>query len=123
VGVIGQRRIGAGGAAATCKKYVALLAQADPDAPVATVLENTLSGTPVWTTADTGVFLCTLAGEFVLGKTVCFVGQWHPTRMIVAHSDTEDSSPDFIIVEQRDVSDWTAISGMLYTPIEILVYP
>ena len=45
-GVAWQPVAGGGG-----KRYVALLAQSDEDAPVVTVLENTLGGTIAWTRA------------------------------------------------------------------------
>lgn len=55
------------------KKYVALLTQSGTDAPVATVLENTLSGTPVWSYSDVGEYVLTLAGEFTANKTFIMV--------------------------------------------------
>jgi len=39
--------------------------------PVATVLVNTLSGTPVFSYSSTGVFYITLNGEFLAGKVFC----------------------------------------------------
>lgn len=50
--------------------YSALLTQSGTDAPVATVLQNTLGGTVVWTRNSTGQYLGTLAGAFTLNKTV-----------------------------------------------------
>jgi hypothetical protein len=55
------------------KKYVALLNQSGTDAPVATVLENTLGGEPVWTRVNDGQYTCTLAGAFPQNKTFCSV--------------------------------------------------
>ena len=49
--------------------YVALLSQSGTDAPVATVLENTLGGTVVWTRNDAGDYTGTLAGAFTVNKT------------------------------------------------------
>jgi hypothetical protein len=46
------------------KVYKALLTQTGTDAPVATVLENTLSGTPVWSYDGVGLYYLTLSGEF-----------------------------------------------------------
>lgn len=45
----------------------------DTSAPVATVLENTLGGTPVWTRVNLGYYECTLSGTFVTNKTFCTV--------------------------------------------------
>lgn len=54
------------------KVYTALLTQTGTSAPVATVLENTLGGTLVWTRASTGVYEGTLAGVFVVNKSISF---------------------------------------------------
>lgn len=54
------------------KVYKALLNQTGTNAPVATVLVNTLSGTPVWSRSGIGQYRLTLAGEFLQYKV--FVG-------------------------------------------------
>lgn len=46
------------------KVYKALLTQSGTSAPVATVLVNTLSGTPVWSRGAAGTYRATLTGEF-----------------------------------------------------------
>lgn len=51
------------------KVYTALLTQTGTDAPVATVLENTLGGAPVWTRIDVGEYRITLANTFTINKT------------------------------------------------------
>lgn len=53
-----------------CLKYVALLTQSGTDAPVATVLENTLGGTVVWTRNSLGQYFGTLSGAFTENKTI-----------------------------------------------------
>lgn len=58
-----------GGGGSSYLKYVALLSQYGTDAPVATVLENTLGGTVVWTRNDVGEYTGTLAGAFTVNKT------------------------------------------------------
>ncbi len=55
------------------KVYTALLTQTGTSAPVATVLENTLQGTPVWTRFSTNTFNCTLDGAFLEEKTFCII--------------------------------------------------
>lgn len=52
------------------KKYVALLTQTGTSNPVATVLENSLGGTVVWTRDALGVYLGTLVGAFPANKTI-----------------------------------------------------
>lgn len=54
----------AGGDAAIIPTYAALLTQSGTGAPVATVLFNTLGGTPVWTRSGAGSYIATLAGAF-----------------------------------------------------------
>lgn len=51
------------------KVYTALLSQSGTDAPVATVLENTLGGTVVWSYASPGTYVATLSGAFTSNKT------------------------------------------------------
>ncbi len=50
------------------KVYSALLTQSGTDAPVATVLENTL-GDIVWTRINAGQYECTLTDAFIEDKT------------------------------------------------------
>lgn len=50
------------------KRFVAYINQTFPNPPVATVLINTLGGTPVFTKTATGSFVMTLAGAFPAGK-------------------------------------------------------
>ena len=57
------------------KVYTALLSQSGTSAPTATVLENTLGGTVVWTRSSTGLYNGTLTGIFTASKTVFFINQ------------------------------------------------
>jgi hypothetical protein len=52
------------------KIYRAWLTQSGTNAPVPTVLQNTLGGTPVWARSTTGIYTCTLANAFTDGKTI-----------------------------------------------------
>lgn len=56
------------------KKYVALLTQTGTNAPVATVLENTL-GDVVWSYDSIGSYFGTLVGAFPQDKTALFIQQ------------------------------------------------
>tara|TARA_R110000823_G_scaffold306384_9_gene428776 strand:+ start:1184 stop:1582 length:399 start_codon:yes stop_codon:yes gene_type:complete len=51
------------------KVYTILLTQAGNSDPVATILQNTLSGVPVWTRNGVGDYTVTLAGVFTVNKT------------------------------------------------------
>jgi hypothetical protein len=66
---------GSAGAASTYKVYTALLSQSGTNAPVATVLENTLGGTVVWAYSSTGSYSATLAGAFPANKLFFIVQQ------------------------------------------------
>jgi hypothetical protein len=55
------------------KVYTALLTQTGTDAPVATILQNTLGGTPFWARSGVGSYDIVLPGAFPIGKTVCFL--------------------------------------------------
>ena len=59
-------------AARPYKVYTALLTQTGTNAPIATVLENTLGGTVIWSRVSTGTYVGTLAGVFAVNKTICF---------------------------------------------------
>lgn len=52
--------------------YTALLSQTGTDAPVATVLGNTLGGTVALGRTDVGQYTATLSGVFTANKTVVF---------------------------------------------------
>src|SRR5687767_6514065 len=52
------------------KVYKAILTQSSTSAPVATVLQNTLGGTVVWTYNGVGDYTGTLTGVFIDGKTI-----------------------------------------------------
>jgi hypothetical protein len=55
------------------KVYTALIYQSWTNAPVATVLENTLGGTVVWSVSSVGVYHGTLTAAFTWNKTLSFI--------------------------------------------------
>lgn len=55
------------------KVYTALLTQTGTNAPVATVLENTLGAVPVWSYQSIGTYVLTLTGAFLEGKVISFL--------------------------------------------------
>ena len=107
------------------KKYVALLTQTGTSAPVATVLENTLSGTPVWSYDGVGEYLLTLTGEFTSAKTFITISPKEGTNINLGATRSSDDT----IYLSSSVSEVYA-NGALgsndateYTSIEIRVYP
>ena len=110
-----------GGGAAPYKVYTALLTQSGTNAPVATVLENTLGGDIVWSREDIGVYVGTSINMFTLNKTFLY----SKTKVYSADDSTEYSMSDSDIDK---VYVTTIVAGasedgvMLNTPIEIRVY-
>lgn len=68
-------------------EYVAIMNQAGTDAPVATVLSNTLGGNIIWTRTAPGDYTGTLAGAFPAGKLFLFAGVENITVPISRLSD------------------------------------
>lgn len=96
------------------KVYTALLSQTGTDAPVATVLQNTLGGTVVWSYAGTGDYRGTLADAFPFSKTVLFI--------------TTSTSGGVFITFLNSTSEFAILTngtdGSLdNTTFQILVYP
>lgn len=113
------------------KVYRALLTQTGTDAPVATVLENTLGGTVVWSYSDVGLYVGTLNGAFLAAKT-CL-----PPVNVTATMDAAGNiyTSSFYRMDDDRISFQTAsadINGDLLSVsnnvlsgayVEILVYP
>lgn len=107
------------------KVYKALLTQLGTDAPVATVLENTLGGTVVWTYDSPGVYIGTLTGAF--GP--------NPLYLLGTNSDANNDSGlvpyIFADVSTDNISLYSIVkstgiysNGLLFnTSILIEVYP
>ena len=62
-----------GGSTEPYLEYVAMLNQSGTNAPVATILKNTLGVVPVWTRTGTGEYLLTSVGAFTANKTEVIV--------------------------------------------------
>jgi len=108
------------------KVYRALLTQAGTDAPVATVLENTLGGTLVWTRADAGQYVGTLAGAFSTTR--------HFNWLQLASTASVTDAPQYVKLETATANTVLLTTGdqnngiaddILVDPqyVEILVYP
>jgi len=96
------------------KRYFALLTQVGTANPTATVLENSLGGTVVWTRDEGGIYFGTLAGVFTSAKT------WTspPSVNVVSPIKVYRSSDNVVTVETNSADDI-----LNDTAIEILVYP
>jgi len=102
------------------KVYTAILSQSGTSAPVATVLENTLGGTVVWSRVSTGEYRGTLTGAFTANKTVVLQGG-------TAAFKSTNSFPvtvDYVQVKTFNPSTLTSEDSILVSySIEIRVYP
>ena len=100
-------------------EYVALLSQTNTDAPVATVLKNTLGGTVVWTRFEAGVYFGTLTGMFPVAKTVC------SPQVLFTSSGNVNTRSDFFRANDNavEVDTGGSDSELFNTTIEIRVYP
>lgn len=90
------------------KRYIAILNQAGQSAPVATILENSLGGTVLWTRGSKGEYIGTLAGAFPPAKTtvICGHGQGGEAGTLT-NIELAANSPDYFAVTTRAISSET----------------
>jgi len=103
------------------KVYTALLQQSGTSAPVATILENTLGGSIVWSYVAIGVYDGTLSSAFTSSKTASFlnIGQVTGTTSAKWGIFPNSTSGMRIITNNNG----TATDGILSTAtVEIRVY-
>ena len=105
--------------------YTALLTQTGTNDPVATVLENTLGGTVVWSRLGTGSFRATLAGAFTLNKTIFYSdsrsGYTFWNGIIQASKDFTTDTIEFYTLDS--VTGFNTDERLRNSYIEIRVYP
>ncbi len=102
------------------KKYVALLTQTGTDAPVPTVLENTLGEVPAWTREDQGEYRATISSPlFELAKTWVVIG--NPDFSLAFKTVADRLSDTQIFVGMFNASAEDGV--LLGTALEIRVYP
>jgi hypothetical protein len=86
--------------------YVALLTQNGTNAPVSTVLENTLGGTVVWSYEGAGVYSATLVGAFL--ETTTFLlhgGNPNSNAEILFHRVSDD------VIRANSFSGYGGVGG------------
>ena len=110
-----------GGSAPTYKVYTALLTQSGTNAPVATVLENTLGGDIVWTRLGVGTYQGELISAFEFGKTFVIVS--NASTNAALGIDLESDAPNLIYITQINLLDNNSpADGLGVVPIKIEVY-
>lgn len=101
------------------KKYVALLTQTGTAAPTATVLDNTLGGTLVWTYDSVGTYIGTLTGAFTLDKTSVLISGVYKGSV----SGLRKTNNTVQITTTATSTNTEANALLDSTTIEIKVYP
>ena len=103
------------------KVYIATLTQTGTNAPVATVLENTLGVVPVWSYYDVGSYFLTAASVFTAGRTTVLNN--NPTQDYGGQAKAYVGDPDRVWIDStNDV--FTPVDDNFFKPvtIEIKVY-
>ncbi len=110
---------GGGGEPAKYKVYTALLTQYGTNAPTATVLENTLGGSIVWTRDAVGVYKATLVGIYSnINKFWGIISLGDSAENIyIAY----DGDPDYFLLNVY-FGGTTADHKLIKASIEIRVY-
>ena len=105
--------------------YVANLTQTGTDAPVATVMQNELGGTVVWTRIAAGEYVGTLTGAFTVYKTVCIVSGNISTGGFanIAPIDANIVNIFTSLINIDDLAVQTSDSILNLASVEIRVYP
>jgi len=103
------------------KKYVALLTQTGTDAPVATVLENSLGGTVVWSYNGVGAYRAILSGAFPSDKVNVQIA--NGTFSVPVFVSKNTSTADRFDIAVVDVSASSAEWEVTGASICVLVYP
>ena len=102
------------------KVYAALLAQSGTSAPVATVLENTLGGTPIWAYSSVGGYTATLTGAFAINKTSVLISNGQAANALFGSYRLSDNA---IGLTTTVAGTGAPVDGAIFNAtIEIRVY-
>jgi hypothetical protein len=102
-------------------EYVALLTQTGTNAPVATILNNTLGVVPVWSYIATGIYPLTYTNSFPTGKTVIFL---HNVALGVQTIYARNLTNDAVTVYTFNTDTGLAADAVLsQTMLFVRVYP
>ena len=105
-------------AARPYKVYTALLTQTGINAPVATVLENTLGGTIVWSYVSIGQYRGTLTGAFLANKTVVFLTNVYGKYFLTGGRENDNS----VMIGTQAPNGGSTNGDLSNSSIEIRVY-
>lgn len=100
--------------------YTARINQNGANPPTVTVLQNTLSGTPVWTRTGTGRLRATLTGVFLTDKIALFSqADWENDNTLWVSMGRYND--DVVLMSLYDYNTQFTDYGIVY--VEIRVYP
>lgn len=105
------------------KVYTAILTQTGTDAPVATVLKNTLGGDIVYTYDSVGQYVGTLSGAFSENKTFLMINQTAFENGINYVNYADWNSVNTIRIQTSETTVSRLDNQLKNTSIEIRVYP
>lgn len=118
------------GLARPYKVYTALLTQSGTAAPIATVLENTFTGSISFAYASTGIYeIVSSANEFVLNKTLTQIQLWGDDPKTKGRvGNVQFKGTDKLLLRNSNaVEPGSLTNGIgtndIITSIEIRVYP
>jgi hypothetical protein len=111
------------------KEYVAFITQTGTNAPVATVVKNTLGGSVVWAYDGVGAYTATLAGAFSANKTDIIppANAYNVSalndKMVVYGAARNDADSISVYVGTRDAAGaGDSANGEFYGVFRIVVY-
>lgn len=116
-------RISSGSGSGGALVYRALLNQTGVAAPTATILQNSLPGTPVWSYVAPGQYFVTLAGVFLANKTFYNILACADATVDAFSSAVRQDNNTLIIITGSVGGGIGTDGRLLNTPFEILVYP
>ncbi len=110
------------------KVWRGTLSQGSAAAPTATIFENTLGGTVVWTRTSAGVYVGTLSSAFTSAKTFALIGPVAKLGSDIASAIIVRTSADVVTITTKagllELQTNVVSDGVLSaTPVEIVVYP
>lgn len=106
----------------TVKIYIAIANQTGTQAPIMTILQNTI-GDIVWTRTIPGVYKATLEDAFPAGKTLMFVGQGNFLENGINYFDQLTPPHELNLQTCIDAFNTPGDDKLSNTPIQIFVYP
>jgi hypothetical protein len=117
-------------AVGTYKEYVATITQSTTSAPAATVLNNTLGGTLVWTRSTTGTYLATLTAAFPTASKVVILTSVLKTDLdplndvpLIAYTVNSANTIQFITATMDNAGARTIADSAMDNSLIIRVYP